>query len=260
MKNTPQIPVLFFRGLNTYGDDLLHLGPFTFGDYEKHFVKRLAQEKSFIPVREMGVDSVEKMAERAQKYLKTQKLLSTETKFHLIGHSTGGLVARAFAHLEPERVQSLVTLGTPHHGTYAAEGGARVRPFTKSVLGLLRYDLETRKKHFEGLTPRALQAFNKNYKDLPQVTYASVLAEKPKDGGSLFTRFLEMQLNKERRPSDGLVPIESQAWGRILGRVELDHLEEVGYCFRLRPSSKLRFKREFERQLSLVVEFWNSFS
>ncbi|MED5369606.1 MAG: alpha/beta fold hydrolase [Myxococcota bacterium] len=42
--------------------------------------------------------------------------------FHVVGHSKGGLIARHYIqHLEGHRrVRSLVTLGTPHHGTPTA--------------------------------------------------------------------------------------------------------------------------------------------
>ena len=47
-------------------------------------------------------------------------------RFHIIGHSQGGLVARTYIqHLGgDQRVKSLVTLGTPHHGTPTAALGA----------------------------------------------------------------------------------------------------------------------------------------
>lgn len=51
--------------------------------------------------------------------------LCEETGFeriHLIGHSLGGLIARYYVTRlgGDERVHTVVTLGTPHHGTYAA--------------------------------------------------------------------------------------------------------------------------------------------
>lgn len=46
--------------------------------------------------------------------------------FHIIGHSKGGLVAREYIqnHGGAGRVRSLITLGTPHHGTPTAAIGA----------------------------------------------------------------------------------------------------------------------------------------
>lgn len=44
---------------------------------------------------------------------------------HLIGHSLGGLVARAYIQLGDgeEKVHTCITLGTPHHGTFSAFAG-----------------------------------------------------------------------------------------------------------------------------------------
>jgi len=37
-------------------------------------------------------------------------------KFDIVAHSMGGLVARGFARRNPDKIDKLVTLGTPHHG------------------------------------------------------------------------------------------------------------------------------------------------
>jgi pimeloyl-ACP methyl ester carboxylesterase len=46
-------------------------------------------------------------------------------RFHIIGHSKGGIVARHYVqhHGGDSRVKSLITLGTPHHGTPTAALG-----------------------------------------------------------------------------------------------------------------------------------------
>jgi len=43
----------------------------------------------------------------------------TGRKLHLIGHSLGGVIARALAALNPEKVASVITLGSPFRGTVA---------------------------------------------------------------------------------------------------------------------------------------------
>jgi triacylglycerol lipase len=67
-------------------------------------------------------DDVREVAERLRD---TVESLCAETGYervHLIGHSMGGLVARYYVQRMggDERVHTLVTLGTPHSGTYAA--------------------------------------------------------------------------------------------------------------------------------------------
>lgn len=55
-------------------------------------------------------------------------------RFHIVGHSKGGLIARQYVqhHGGDRRVKSVVTLGTPHHGTPTAAVGVWV-----TGLGLL---------------------------------------------------------------------------------------------------------------------------
>jgi len=49
-------------------------------------------------------------------------------RLHIVGHSKGGLIARAYIqrHGGDRRVKSLITLGTPHHGTPTALIGAAI--------------------------------------------------------------------------------------------------------------------------------------
>lgn len=61
----------------------------------------------------------EDVAYRVERiYLKTQR------RVDMIGHSEGGLIARAIAQKKPELVEMVITLGAPHHGTWAALVGA----------------------------------------------------------------------------------------------------------------------------------------
>ena len=64
------------------------------------------------------------------------------SKIHLIGHSKGGLIARRYVqhYGGDRRVKSLVTLGTPHHGTPTAALGMAlmgVAAFATSARDLL---------------------------------------------------------------------------------------------------------------------------
>src|ERR1019366_7323875 len=52
-----------------------------------------------------------KLTETIQKAYK-----ETGKKVHLVGHSLGGVIARAVAHQMPDRVASVITLGSPFRG------------------------------------------------------------------------------------------------------------------------------------------------
>jgi pimeloyl-ACP methyl ester carboxylesterase len=50
----------------------------------------------------------------------------TRRKIHVIGHSLGGVIARAIAHQRPDIVASVITLGAPFRGTVVHSGVLRV--------------------------------------------------------------------------------------------------------------------------------------
>jgi len=78
------------------------------------------------PVTEQAQVIAEKIERIAEKY--------DLNKIHIIGHSKGGLLARHYIqhHGGDRRIKSLITLGTPHHGTPTAAVGLWV-----TGLGLL---------------------------------------------------------------------------------------------------------------------------
>ena len=50
----------------------------------------------------------------------------TRRKIHVIGHSLGGIIARAIAHQRPDIIASVITLGAPFRGTVMHRGVLRV--------------------------------------------------------------------------------------------------------------------------------------
>jgi len=67
-------------------------------------------------------DDVREVAERLRTEVEALCAETGYERVHLIGHSMGGLVARYYVQRMggDQRVHTLVTLGTPHAGTYAA--------------------------------------------------------------------------------------------------------------------------------------------
>jgi pimeloyl-ACP methyl ester carboxylesterase len=67
-------------------------------------------------------DDVREVARRLQEMVEAVCAETGYERVHLIGHSMGGLVARYYVQRMggDERVHTVVTLGTPHKGTYAA--------------------------------------------------------------------------------------------------------------------------------------------
>jgi triacylglycerol lipase len=67
-------------------------------------------------------DDVREVAERLSETVEAVCAETGYERVHLIGHSMGGLVARYYVQRMDgdQRVHTVVTLGTPHSGTYAA--------------------------------------------------------------------------------------------------------------------------------------------
>lgn len=90
----------------------------------------------------LGLQDIEASARSLGDRVREVLDASGEGKVHLIGHSLGGLVVRAFVQLlgGGEQVGVCATLGTPHEGTLTALAAA-VRPACRQMLpgsGFLR--------------------------------------------------------------------------------------------------------------------------
>jgi hypothetical protein len=259
--------VMLFRGLNTYGDDILHVGPMNFGESYRHWQKALgggvsSRAWNTLPVLTMGSGRMDEMVERSKQFLKASPLWTgSDRPFHILAHSTGGVVARALVHdheIQP-RILSLTTVGTPHMGAAAGVRAEQVHDSLKAVLKTFGYDLDARKVYFKDLLPQSMEEFNQRYPNLAKIRYGCLLAEKPAAGPSIPMHLMEMSLGYFNEPSDGLIPIASQKWGEVLGRLEMDHLELAGFCFHYRPSARRRFHSEWRKLFERLEEYWNTF-
>ena len=100
--------------------------------------------------------------------------------FHVVGHSMGGLVARHYIqrHGGDRRVKSLVTLGTPHHGTPTALLGVALMGgglLSTSPMQMLPRSKLLRQLHEEGFPPQIPLTSIYSKQDLICPWWASVL-------------------------------------------------------------------------------------
>lgn len=138
---------------------------------------------------------------------------------HLIAHSMGGLDARyLITHLGwSNRVISLTTLGTPHHGSVVADvGSGLVRP-AGAAAGLLRL-LGWEPEFGVELSRPGCAAFNLQTPDSPSVYYQSVAGIFPnacrRDFRQLPHRvFTVPLLDRFEGANDGMVSATSARWG-----------------------------------------------
>lgn len=162
-------------------------------------------------------------------------------KFHLIGHSMGGLDARyalTFTDIA-ERCLSLTTLATPHRGSEIADivvdivdhgrtellseipGADKMVQLFKRFMGSVR-DLTTdnMREHFnlEVQNTRGVEYYSLGFEiPLPFFFYTTQVELFP-----IFRFFMDLNL-----PNDGVVTVESSKWGTYLGTMWGDHISET---------------------------------
>ena len=153
---------------------------------------------------------------------------------HVIAHSMGGLDTRyMISKLDmADRVLSLTTLGTPHHGSPFADWGCRHFEF---LVGPMLDTLGMSRQAFYDLTTTSCQAFNAEVPDVPGVRYYSVAGQFTAD----WTR-PEMQLSwrivqEKEGANDGLVSVASATWGEACDVWDGDHASLVNRSLTLSP-------------------------
>jgi triacylglycerol lipase len=152
----------------------------------------------------------------------------TDEPVNLIAHSMGGLDARyMIAHLGmAERVRSLTTVGTPHHGSYVADWFCATFNRLIPLLSLLKaLGLEADGVH--DCQRAVCKAFNARTPDAPGVRYFSFGAAVPPGRVSPLLRRAWHLLTSVEGPNDGLVSADSARWGEYLGTLGVDHFGQA---------------------------------
>jgi triacylglycerol lipase len=167
---------------------------------------------------------------RAAQLARHVQALKAE-RVNIIAHSMGGLDARyAITHLGLHaRVASLTTIGTPHRGTPIADTSAMfIGQWTN-----FRRALDRAGANVDGLydlTTLRMQEFNRLVTDAAGVVYSSVVgAITPGTGINPILLPAYSFLKRTAGPNDGIVPVESQKWGDVVGEIEADHWEQIGW-------------------------------
>jgi triacylglycerol lipase len=175
------------------------------------------------------------VTDRARQ-LHDQIIRWTDEPINIIAHSMGGLDARyLITHLGmADRVASLTTIATPHHGTCLVEW------FLKNIhqrvpLLLALKALGFNADGFRDVLPSACQEFNRTTPDIPQVRYFSY-------GGSVSLAHISPVLRRPWQmitavegPNDGMVSEKSAHWGEYLGTLHADHFAQTPDLTFVRP-------------------------
>jgi triacylglycerol lipase len=155
-----------------------------------------------------------------------------ERKVNIVAHSMGGLDARyAISKLHvSRRVASLTTIGTPHRGTPVADTATNVlgeKLGIRRILSSVGLGLDV----FYNVTTNHMAVFNRDVPNARGVRYFSVTgAVGPGDSTvhSLLAASHDF-LDKNAGPNDGLVPVESQKWGKVLYQIHAGHWAQIGW-------------------------------
>lgn len=186
-------------------------------------------------LHQVRLPPVASVAERARILSSYVEALDA-AQVNLIAHSMGGIDARyAISKLGlAGRVASLVTIGSPHHGTPLADL-ARTAPgrVVRSVLETVGIAAGGA----ENLTPASMERFNQEIRDADGVYYASVVARCRGAQTSLALKTSRHLLSRRAGTSDGVVPSTSQVWGEVILETNADHWAQIGWSkdFDARP-------------------------
>ncbi len=210
-------------------------------------------------------------------------------RVNLIGHSQGGLDARVVASMRPDLIASVTTVATPHRGTIVADvvlelvRDDRLQDAIDALvrlIGAALYDtVGNETSVFDALRQLSSDggdAFNARYPDVEGLPYYSIAGrsarttavrepcrsgEAPEflDRWNIYTDPLDPLLSvpgaivTERafggEVNDGLVSATSARWGRFLGCIPADHLDQIGHLVGDSPGfgngfDHLRFYRD----------------
>jgi len=172
MTESQTAPIVLVHGI--LGFNQLTLGGTRLAEYFRLIPEALRSEGHAVPAppRLNPAGSVAERAQDLKNYLQSQGEVAG-TKVHLIAHSMGGLDSRFMISKlgMADRVLSLTTIGTPHHGSPIADIVVKgTNPVVNKFIEHLGVDI----KGLFDLTTSASSKFNDDVSDAPNVKYFSI--------------------------------------------------------------------------------------
>jgi pimeloyl-ACP methyl ester carboxylesterase len=261
-----QPTLLFFHGLNTYGDDLLHLGPVNLGRMDRYLVPEFEKHGvRFISINGIGDDTPEAQADIALKQI--ARISMHDGPVHLLGNSLGGLVARVIATRMP--VASVLSWGSPHLGAGAADLALNFPgkyPQLTEALAKIGYVVGKNRDVYRHYSAEGLEDFNRRYPFQKSTPEHSFVCSVPlRDVSPYFwpfyaplhglgpVEFAKHIAGKAQTvpDSDGFITVASQSRGQIHGPYHLDHFVQAGFVSMMPTRSQRdRARQEFEKLCS----------
>lgn len=222
-RNVPRHPIVFCHGM--LGMSLLRMQVPKETNYFCH-LRPFLEERGVVALCP-SVEPTGGVAYRAEQ-LRDQIARWTDEPVNIIAHSMGGLDARylisrlGFA----DRVCSLTTVATPHHGSSVADWFCR--NFRERVPLLLTLEaLGVNVDGFSDCRPARCAAFNQQVPDMPGVRYFSYTAAAPPHRVTPALRRAYNILTPLEGPNDGMVSVRSARWGEEVGTLAVDHFAQT---------------------------------
>ena len=213
-------PIVLVHGIG-YSDE-------EFPDYWGDVPENLRSEgaKVFFG-RQAAFGSIEESGEELLENVEKICLENDAEKVNIIAHSKGGLDARYMISVlgGEERVASLTTIATPHHGIAVLDEMGkkpfgqlnRFYNFFNMVLRISGGQVPESNSAYEQMSADYMEVFNEMVPDSPRVYYQSYACEmKSSLADPVFARFHRIVTRKHGK-NDGLVPVESAKWGDFRG-------------------------------------------
>ena len=223
-------PIVLAHGL--FGFNRIGLGPFTLASYFRGIPALLEAGGNRVLVTR--VHPTAGVYRRAWKLKRDILAAFPDEPVHLIGHSMGGLDARALM-ADPAwdgQILSLTTIATPHLGSEIAN-------FAKLRVGRIYRLLERLGVNHQGfldLSPRAMVEFNRANPLPADVPVFSIAGDPDPLDVCWPLRRLHAALLELEGPNDGLVSVESAtALGVPQTSWPVDHLQQMNW-FAGRPA------------------------
>lgn len=182
--------------------------------------------------------------------LKNAILSFTDKKVHIIAHSMGGLDARyMISKLDmADKVENLVTVGTPHRGSPFADFGVRVLGRGCKCIWFIEKILRIDTQGFIDVTTENCNEFNKNILDIDGVKYLSYAGVQKWYKVNFILQIPYWYLRYKAGQNDGLVHAESAKWGEFKGAIDADHWNQIGWnIFPLEWPERFNAKEFYEK-------------
>lgn len=229
-----EAPIVLAHGL--FGFDRIGLGPVTLASYFRRIPGYFRAGGNRVLVSQ--VPSISSIENRARFLARRIRSAFGGEPVHLIGHSMGGLDARAL--LASDRdfglVRSLTTIATPHLGSALAD-------FAKIGFGRVYRLLAAMKIDHGGfldVTRRSARRFHRRHPVPDGVPCFSVAGDPPLEDVCRHLQRFHAIMGEVEGANDGLVSVASaEAFGEPLPSWPADHFHQMDWLVRQRGPSIL---------------------